>query len=78
MSIDVIFGEGPVNWSREVQEPTPATSSRGKVALGGMALGTALGLALVTSPWWSRQFGPAPRMYRHVDYAGVRLPRRTR
>jgi len=76
MSIDVIFGEGPVNWSREVQEPTPATSARGRVALGGMALGTALGLALLTSPWWSRRAAPARRLYHHADYTGVRLPRK--
>lgn len=77
MSIDVIFGEGPVNWSRD-QEPAPATSARGKVALGGMALGTALGLAFLTSPWWSRRAAPAPRLYHHTDYTGVRLPRRRR
>ena len=77
MAKDIILGEGPADWSRD-QEPAPATSARGRMALGGMALGTALGLALVTSPWWSRRFKPAPRMYHHTDYAGVRLPRRTR
>jgi hypothetical protein len=77
MARDIILGENPANWSRD-GEPAPATSVRGKVALGGMALGTALGLALVTSPWWSRRFTPASHLYRHTDYSGVRLPRRAR
>lgn len=77
MAKDIILGEGPTDWSRD-SEAAPATSARGRVALGGMALGTALGLALVTSPWWSRRFEPTPRLHRHTDYAGVRLPERRR
>ena len=77
MARDIILGESPANWSRD-GEPSPATSTRGKVAMGGMALGTALGLALVTSPWWSRRTAPAQRLYHHPDYTGLRLPGRRR
>lgn len=75
MAKDLILGESPANWSRD-GEAAPATSARGRVALGGMALGTALGLALLTSPWWSRRAAPARRLYHHADYTGVRLPRK--
>lgn len=77
MAKDIILGEGQANWSRD-REQAPATSARGRVALGGMALGTALGLAFLTSPWWSRRAAPTPKLRRHTDYAGVRLPGRRR
>lgn len=76
MARDVILGETPADWSREVAEASPPTTARGRAAMGGMALGTALSLALVTSPWWSKNLAPSPRYYKHTDYTGVRLPRR--
>lgn len=73
MSLDILMKNTPRDWSRSAQSAASVagTSTGGKVALGGMALGTLLGLALITSPWWSDLRKP----YHHTDWTGKQLPR---
>ncbi len=73
MAHDILFGTSSRDWSRSVK-PTAAVSgapTSRKIALGGMVLGTFLGLALITSPWWSDLRKP----YHHTDWTGKRLPK---
>ena len=73
MAHDILFGTSSRDWSRSVK-PTAAVSGAPtscKIALGGMVLGTFLGLALITSPWWSDLRKP----YHHTDWTGKRLPK---
>ena len=77
MSLDIILKNSSRNWSRGNAMPATSilgTPTKDKVALGGMALGTFLGLALVTSPWWSDLRKP----YHHTDWTGKQLPTRRR
>jgi hypothetical protein len=72
MSHDLILGNSPRTWSR-VAPPAATVATRPvahKIALGGMALGSLLGLALITSPWWSDRRKP----YHHTDWTGKKLP----
>ena len=76
MSLDILLKNAPKNWSRGASLNTSisGTSTGGKIALGGMALGTFLGLALVTTPWWADRRKP----YHHTDWTGKQLPTRRR
>ncbi len=76
MSLDILLKNAPKNWSRgaSLDASVSGASTGGKIALGGMALGTFLGLALVTSPWWSDLRKP----YHHTDWTGKQLPTRRR
>ena len=71
MARDILLGTSPRNWARNA-EPADAVSgsTSSKLALGGMALGTFLGLAFVTSPWWADRRKP----YHHTDFTGKKLP----
>jgi hypothetical protein len=73
MSLDILMKNASRNWARNAQPASSVsgTSTGGKIALGGMALGTFLGLALITSPWWADQRKP----YHHVDWTGKTLPK---
>jgi hypothetical protein len=57
MAHDILLDGSPRSWARG---DSPAPPAPRKIALGGMALGTALGLALITSPWWAKSFRPRP------------------
>ena len=52
MSLDILLKNAPKNWSRgaSLDASVSGASTGGKIALGGMVLGTFLGLALITSP----------------------------
>jgi hypothetical protein len=61
MAHDLFLKQNRRNWSRSQATPpqatAPAIAMAGsvplkKLALGGMALGTAAGLIFITSPWW--------------------------
>ena len=70
--MDLILRTSPRTWSRGAQPASiSGTSAGSKIALGGMVLGTFLGLALITSPWWSDLRKP----YHHTDWTGTRLPK---
>ena len=76
MAHELIHGTSPRDWSRgnQTAASVSGTSSGHKIALGGMALGTFLGLALITSPWWADRRKP----YHHTDWTGKALPIRRR
>jgi hypothetical protein len=79
MSKDLVLKRSNQNWARGLPASGSGASTAGKVAMGGMALGTLLGVAFVTSPWWSSFMAPKPaRTGSHADYTGVRLPGRRR
>jgi hypothetical protein len=72
MARDILLGTSPRNWARNA-EPAAAVSGASpghNLALGGMALGTFLGLAFITSPWWADRRKP----YHHTDFTGKKLP----
>ena len=79
MSHDILLGTSPRGWSRD-SSPAAATASPPSrtLALGGMALGTSIGLAVITRPWWSRSFSARPSRlpsrkgdpYLHVSPSG--------
>ena len=70
--MDLILRTSSRTWSRGAPPASVSgTSTKSKIALGSMALGTFLGLALITSPWWSDLRKP----YHHTDWTGKRLPK---
>ena len=75
MARDILLGTSSRNWARSPESTVVAgVSTSDKIALGGMALGTLLGLAFITHPWWSRSFVPlGQRGYHHTDYTGIKL-----
>jgi hypothetical protein len=78
MARDLLLGRSSRNWSRGLPTSGSGASAGGKVAMGGMALGTFLGVAFVTSPWWSSFMAPGPaRTGTHSDYTGVPLQERS-
>ena len=61
MAHDILLGDSPKNWSRDNPPAAAAASPIPRtLALGGMALGTTIGLAVITSPWWSKSFSARP------------------
>lgn len=73
MAHDILLGTSSRNWARNAEPATVVSgSTSSKLALGSMALGTFVGLAFITRPWWTRQ--PVGRPYFHNDYTGKKLP----